>query len=589
MDELDLGQTVRGFAAGQKLFDRYALVRILGRGGMGVVWLARDDDLEREVALKFLPETVVHDLAVLDELKHETRRSLELTHHHIVRIYDFAQDPLCACISMEYVDGSTLSALRIQEPNKVFEADKLTDWIKQTCEALDYAHGRARIVHRDLKPANLMVNSKGELKVADFGIARSLNDSLSMLTKSRGTSGTLLYMSPQQLDGERASPLDDIYSLGATLYELLTGKPPFYSGGVESQIREKTPPSVAARREALNVSGDQNVPAPWEETIAACLAKNPAQRPQTAGEVAHRLGLGGSVPSPMKPSPAAISQPPRRVTAISNKFVLIAALALLLATAAFCGWWFGIERPRRDATGGRQNARQNAAAEKTAAEEAARAAAGKRQAEDAAQEQRRREAGELVAAAQLLLRAGKLDEAEARVREALAKVAAYPGADAVLRDIGEARQKPDPAQASGNQPAENKFDWRTSIDRFFRDYVVANQSKDASALLAFFAPSVDYFNEGQHDQSYIARDFANYTARWPTRHDTVEGEVRVEERVPNREYKGSCKLNFFVESAARREWIRGQFAIDLTIALVDGAPKIVSIKESVVRRERGKL
>ena len=210
-DDLDLGQTVRGFAADQRLFDRYTLMRILGRGGMGVVWLAHDEKLEREVALKFLPELVVHDFAMLDELKRETKRSLELTHHHIVRIYDFAQDDHSACISMEYVDGATLSTLRAQRPNKVFEVEDITAWIAQTCEALDYAHSRARVVHRDLKPANLMINSKGDLKVADFGIARSLSDSMSLLTQGRGTSGTLVYMSPQQLAGERASHLDDYH------------------------------------------------------------------------------------------------------------------------------------------------------------------------------------------------------------------------------------------------------------------------------------------------------------------------------------------------------------------------------------------
>src|SRR5438093_1030635 len=109
-------------------------------------------------------------------------------------------------------------------------------WVEQLCEALAYAHERARVVHRDLKPANLMINTKGELKITDFGIARSLSDSVSMLTMARGTSGTLVYMSPQQLDGDKASHLDDIYSVGATLYELLTGKPPFYSGGIERQI-----------------------------------------------------------------------------------------------------------------------------------------------------------------------------------------------------------------------------------------------------------------------------------------------------------------------------------------------------------------
>jgi serine/threonine protein kinase len=200
---------------------------------MGVVWLARDDELEREVALKFLPELVLHDRALLDNLKAETRRSLELTHRHIVRIYDFVQDQNAACISMEYIDGDTLSQLRARKPHLVFAPAELHRYVAELCEALEYAHTRARIVHRDIKPSNLMVNSRGEMKVADFGIARSLTDSVSMLTKTRHTSGTLLYMSPQQLDGERTSPLDDVYSVGAVLYELLTSKPPFYRGQID--------------------------------------------------------------------------------------------------------------------------------------------------------------------------------------------------------------------------------------------------------------------------------------------------------------------------------------------------------------------
>src|SRR4029077_11905642 len=102
---------------------------------------------------------------------------------------------------------------------------ELTEWIKQLCEALDYAHNHARVVHRDLKPTNLMVNQRGELKVADFGIARSLSDSVSKITVEGGTSGTLVYMSPQQLNGERGTHLDDVYSFGATIYDLLTSKP----------------------------------------------------------------------------------------------------------------------------------------------------------------------------------------------------------------------------------------------------------------------------------------------------------------------------------------------------------------------------
>ncbi|PYI91775.1 MAG: hypothetical protein DME97_12845 [Verrucomicrobia bacterium] len=301
MDELDLGQTIRGFSAGQKILNRYTFVRILGRGGMGVVWLARDDELEREVALKFLPELVVHDRAVLEELKHETRRSLTLTHHNIVRIYDFAQDAECACISMEYVDGATLSSLRVDRPDKVFEVEELAQPMAELCEALTYAHNRAAIVHRDLKPANLMLNSKGELKVTDFGIARSLSDSISMLTRGRAVSGTLLYMSPQQLNGEFPSFSDDIYALGATIYELLTSKPPFFSGGIERQICEKVAAPMSVRRSEFGITSNIPIPKHWEECVADCLAKDPSRRPLSAAALAERL-RGTQTAAPPPPS-----------------------------------------------------------------------------------------------------------------------------------------------------------------------------------------------------------------------------------------------------------------------------------------------
>ena len=282
--------TSRDFAGGAKLFGRYTLIKILGRGGMGVVWLARDEELEREVALKFLPDPVIHDRALLNELKRETRRCLELTHPHIVRIHDFVQDERSACISMEYVDGDTLSNLRAEREQKVFQPDEIGGWTSQLCDALNYAHDRARIIHRDLKPANLMVNQRSDLKVSDFGIARSLGDTVSRLTMEQGRSGTLVYMSPQQLDGERGTHLDDIYSLGATLYDLLTSKPPFYSGNIDRQIHERVAPSMTERRKDLNIE-PASVPAVWEEGIAACLQKDPAKRPQSTTEVAKRLQL----------------------------------------------------------------------------------------------------------------------------------------------------------------------------------------------------------------------------------------------------------------------------------------------------------
>ena len=143
-----LDATLREYVSGQKLFGRYTLVKILGRGGMGIVWLARDEELEREVALKFLPDVIVHDRALLNELKRETRRSLELTHKNIVRIHDFVFNETSGCISMEYVDGETLSNLRAEKEQKVFEPNDIANWTSQLCDALDYAHNHARISSR---------------------------------------------------------------------------------------------------------------------------------------------------------------------------------------------------------------------------------------------------------------------------------------------------------------------------------------------------------------------------------------------------------------------------------------------------------
>jgi serine/threonine protein kinase len=321
-----LDVTLRDFVSGQKIFSRYTLKRILGRGGMGVVWLARDDVLERDVALKFLPDLVICDRAMLNELKRETNRSLELTHKNIVRIYDFVNDENNACISMEYIDGDTLSNIRADRETKVFECWELGTWIKQLCEALDYAHTHAQVVHRDLKPSNLMVNQRGDLKVADFGIARSLSDSVSMATMGRHTSGTLVYMSPQQLDGGRGSPLDDIYSFGATVYELLTGKPPFYSGNIDRQIRERVPPPMSYRREELDVVHGEPIDPMWEDVVAACLQKDPTLRPQSAIEIVGLLttpapktarGLSAWLTFPSRktePRPAQSPTPPTRKT-----------------------------------------------------------------------------------------------------------------------------------------------------------------------------------------------------------------------------------------------------------------------------------
>jgi hypothetical protein len=182
-----------------------------------------------------------------------------------------------------------------------------------------------------------MVNQRGDLKVADFGIARSLSDSVSKLTMQHGKSGTLVYMSPQQLEGERGTHLDDVYSLGASLYELITSKPPFYSGNVDRQIREKIPPSMTQRRKELEVEGEP-IDATWEEVVRACLAKNPERRPQSVSDIAKRL----EVPSPGTRRAA------RAGAKKSGKLVLVLGAAGLLLLAAAGILYFGFYRPMQN-------------------------------------------------------------------------------------------------------------------------------------------------------------------------------------------------------------------------------------------------
>ena len=338
--------TRKGLAAGRKVFGRYVLETELGAGGMGVVWRARDEELSDLVALKFLPEVVARDAAAVDELREETRHALRLTHPNIVRIRNFEREGNVAAVSMEYVDGATLSQLRLEQSGKVFSVEKLAPIATQLCAALDYAHNTAKVVHRDLKPSNVLVTKDGVVKVTDFGIARGLSDTHTRLTgKSTGTSGTLPYMSPQQVTGKKATPADDIYALGATLYELLTGKPPFYTGDITHQILQQAPASLAARRAELEVKGGP-VPSVWEETILACLAKEPQDRPQSAGEVAARLGLArGEVEGAKAKGENQVGRVDERgrervETPASRMrwFVLVAAAAIVLGVAGYLFW-----------------------------------------------------------------------------------------------------------------------------------------------------------------------------------------------------------------------------------------------------------
>jgi serine/threonine protein kinase len=294
---LQPGQTVGG--------ERYLLKKILGQGGMGVVWLAFDKRLREPVALKFLPAQIVLDPEALEELRRETSRSRKLSHPHIIRIHDFYEGKHeLSFISMEYVDGPDLHVLRARRGTKVLPWKFLAPLVRQLCQALAYAHGE-RVLHRDLKPANLMVDSNGRLKLADFGLACVLHDSMTRISGLGRTGGTLNYMSPQQADGQAPAISDDIYGLGATLYELLSSRPPFYSGDIGYQVRNNRPPHLRERLLELELT-NEDIPSEVAALVMACLAKKPEQRPASVGAILDWLDAAEKPET--KPATGATSQ-----------------------------------------------------------------------------------------------------------------------------------------------------------------------------------------------------------------------------------------------------------------------------------------
>lgn len=275
---------------GDRLFDRYLLKKWLGQGGRDIVWQALDERLDIDVALKALPDWLQTNEGALSQLKHEAQKCVQLTHSRIVRVFDFLVTEEMAALSMEFVDGKTLAQLRAEKTDAVFTVGEIRGWVRQICEALHYADTEARIVHRDLKPSNVMIDAGGNVKVADFGISRSLEGNMTGPIMREMVTGTLSYMGPQQLRGDPPSVQDDIYALGAMIYEFLTSKPPFYSGDVYGQIEMRMPDPLTQRQESLGVDGGE-IPEEWEAVILQCLAKRAVDRPQSMAVVLDELGL----------------------------------------------------------------------------------------------------------------------------------------------------------------------------------------------------------------------------------------------------------------------------------------------------------
>jgi serine/threonine protein kinase len=282
------GQTTNPFTVGQRVFERYYLKRTLGSGGMSTVWLAHDRLTEQPVVLKFLSPHLIADEKEVERLRMEALRSHQLIHPNIVQVHDFIHSGNGVAVAMEYVDGWSLWSMKVDKPGQRFTPEEIAPWMRDLCAALEHAHA-AEVVHRDIKPANLILDSRGRLKLADFGLSRSTNPE-GFDTGYYRVVGTDWYMSPQQWTGDPPAIADDIYALGATIYELLTGKPPFYEGDVLKQSHEEIPLKLTERLVKFGVRKPK-IPAAWEETVAACLDKDAARRPVSVKDVATRLGL----------------------------------------------------------------------------------------------------------------------------------------------------------------------------------------------------------------------------------------------------------------------------------------------------------
>jgi len=281
--------SIRGPLAMPEAISHYRILEKLGGGGMGIVYRAEDTVLRRPVALKFLPDEVVQDKPALERFLREARAAASLNHAHICTIYEIAEHEQRHFIAMELLEGTTLGIHIAGQPLHLSEVLELGI---QIADALEAAHEKA-IIHRDIKPANNFVTRKGQIKILDFGLAKvgwtqrivaadevTLSAESSSLTETGTTVGTMAFMSPEQLRGEPLDARTDLFSFGAVLYEMATGRQTF-SGPtravVTDRILHESPPAVAK----LN----PEAPAQLEEIIGKALEKDRDLRYQSAAEI----------------------------------------------------------------------------------------------------------------------------------------------------------------------------------------------------------------------------------------------------------------------------------------------------------------
>lgn len=255
---------------------RYTIMQEIGRGGMGVVYKAKDNNLNRIIALKLLPKSISDNPKMIQRFAAEARSAAQLNHPNIVTLFDFQQTGGRSFITMEYVEGVTLKkVVSMPKPLPVGQAMKI---IYQCCQGLDYAHKHG-IIHRDIKPSNIMISKQNVVKIMDFGLAKIVGEE--SITEAGSVSGTVLYMSPEQLLGRKLDGTTDVYSLGLVMYELLTGVHPFGEGDpAYHQIHTRPKPPKELRAE---------IPDRLEQLVLKCIEKDFTKRFPTALHMAMAL------------------------------------------------------------------------------------------------------------------------------------------------------------------------------------------------------------------------------------------------------------------------------------------------------------
>jgi predicted Ser/Thr protein kinase len=312
---------------GQRRFGRYSLLSQIGRGAMGVVWKARDPALDRVVALKLIAAGQFADPREVDRFRKEAQAAAQLSHPNAVPVYEVGEHDGQPYFTMELVEGQSLAELVRSAP---LAPERAARYLRAVADAIASAHALG-IVHRDLKPSNVIVDRGDRPRVTDFGLARR-SDLERSDTSLPAAVGTPSYMPPEQASGRPADQRSDVYGLGAILYELVTGRPPFFADSALDTIRqvleaEPAPPRLVNRA----------VPADLQTLCLKCLAKEPERRYPTATALGEDLGrfLAGE---PIRARPlsraARLFRWARRKPALATLGALLSALLSLMAVAA---------------------------------------------------------------------------------------------------------------------------------------------------------------------------------------------------------------------------------------------------------------